>query len=258
MAGFNINEFRSKIDQYKGLSNTNTFLFVITPSQKLSQNLGLSDNPNLMDIQDLKFFCSSVKLPGMRTDTVAYRPNAFGKPETRPSGLNFGELDGMFFIDSDKKVLSFFHAWMQQIVNYDTSGGQLSQVNDMLPYEIAYREDYVASAEIYFFAPNIPDNYYTYRFDTVFPISVGDMSLSWETTNSIAMLPVAFSFSGLKVSGANTGTVLSNSSRGVGIFERLASLISYGQAIRTLQRPRNIQDAINQYTSVSNIIRSFN
>jgi hypothetical protein len=70
-------------------------------------------------------------------------------------------------------------------------------------------------------------------------------------------LPVGFTYDELKVSGAKTGNVISGASGANGLLSYLSSINTFTQAIRGLKRPRGIQDAINQVSNVSTILRSF-
>ena len=69
-------------------------------------------------------------------------------------------------------------------------------------------------------------------------------------------LPVTFAFDELTVDGTVQGTV-TGGARGVnGILSFLSSLNTIGQAVSNIRKPRNIQDAINQFTNINTILGS--
>ena len=70
-------------------------------------------------------------------------------------------------------------------------------------------------------------------------------------------LPVGFTYDELKVTGAVTGSVLDSVGGANGLLSYLSSINTFAQAIKGLKRPRSIQDAINQVTNISTIIKSF-
>jgi hypothetical protein len=90
-----------------------------------------------------------------------------------------------------------------------------------------------------------------------YPIQVGNITEAWEQAGEIMTLPVGFTYDELKVTGAKTGNVISGGSGSNGLLSYLSSINTFTQAIRGLKRPRSIQDAINQVSNVSTILKSF-
>lgn len=244
---FSVSEFQSKINEH-GLATTNVFILRITKIPAvLQQHIPASD---------LVFFCKTVDLPSLTLQTTDYHNQGFGAIERRPNALELPTLPTTFFVDSNHKVLKFFHSWMQAIVNYDVENGVLSEVDGRLPYEIAYRNDYVGEAEVLFYTPNY-NKYYTYKFHNIYPIEAGSLTLSWEDNDNIAVLPVGFSYDTIKLDGSRSGEVVTNLNRGPGLFEYLYSLGTTANIIKGLHTPTSIQDAINQYTTVNRLISHY-
>ena len=225
---FSVSGFNAKISNH-GLARNNAFIVSITPPLAMASDFD----------RDLRFFCKSVDLPSMNITTTDHNPQGFGMTERRPTGFSKSALPATFMMDSGFKVKRFFHRWIQETVNYDTSAGILSEVNGQLPYEIAYKNDYVGTMEISCFSQNNPDRYYTYILSDVHPIDVGEIGLSWESNDEIMTLPVSFSYTGLKVDGSRSGTVTGGVNRGAGLLSYLSSLNTYTQAIRSIDRPRS-------------------
>lgn len=247
---FNTNEFLSRINKNGGLSKSSLFLVRI-----LGLPSSLSDK---IDAEDLTFFCKTVNLPSLSLETQDYRNQGFGAMERRPVGMQMPTVPSVFYMDTNHNVLKFFHAWMQEIVNYDLEGGVRSSYNGKLPYEIGYKSDYVAQMEILYYSSNNPNDVYTYKLSNVHPVEVGSLSLSWENNNELALLPVEFSFESMSVDGSSPGVVVDFENNGAGLFEILGSLNSYGQVIKGLEFPTSVQDAINQYTTVSTLFKNRN
>jgi hypothetical protein len=244
---FSISEFTSKLGR-DGLAKSNVFIVRLTA---LPNTLS-----GKMTGNELVFFCKTADIPSMAITTNEHMPQGFGKREQRPTGISLPSISTVFMVDSNHKVLEFFHAWMQTIVNYDTSAGILSEVDGRLPYEIAYKTDYVAQMEVHFFSPNDPNRYYTYQFSNVHPVEVGNLSLSWESNDEIATLPVSFAYDSLTVDGSRSGIVTGGMNRGPGLFEYIASLNSYVQVIKGIRKPQGIQDLVNTYTTVNRIFNN--
>lgn len=237
---FNINDFKATIGLYGGPARSN--LFVVEFTNTISTHMGAAD---------LRFFCQTIKLPGIDIGSMEYKPQAFGLPQSMPMNLNPGGLSGVFMLDSDHMILSFFHEWMQKVVNYDVSNGVFSQVNNRLPYEIGYKEDYVTNMIVKQYSSTNTNHYYEYIFYDVFPTQIDGNTLSWSDNDSYATAAVNFSYSGMNYKGAVKGTPTERFARGTGLLSHFNSL-NFGQNLAQSSLPKSIQEAINTYSKISN------
>jgi hypothetical protein len=243
---FNINEFKAKMDQYGGPARTNLFVVsIFTNSIDRPTNQFMPDG-------DLRFFCQTATFPGINLTVTDYKPFTYGLKQSIPTGIEAEPVNCVFMLDSDHKVLSFFHEWMQRIVNYDVSAGNLSSVDNQFPYEINYKKEYTASMEIRFFSSDNPDNFYICTLNDVFPTQIGSLSLSWAENDQVATLPVNFSYSSMRMQAARVGTPTERLSRGTGYLQQMTSIGGLGQSIVQRILPTSVQDAINRFTTVSN------
>ena len=252
---FNINEFKAVMDKYGGPSKAN--LFVLT----LGGLKAGKRKTEFMPETDLRFFCSEVTIPALNINSAGYTPNTIGIPEAMPLNLSSVGINATFMLDSEHRVISFFHSWMQEIINYDAvSNGYLSQVSgSQLPFEIGYKEDYICNLQIEHFKTNTDgnlENPYTYYFENVFPTEVGGKTLSWAPNDSIQTLSINFNASSFKYSASNPGTVISDLSRGNGTLEFLNSVGFRGQTMQQRNLPTSVQDAINTFTTIRNDFRT--
>jgi hypothetical protein len=255
---FNINEFSSQINKH-GLAQNNLFLVRIIPPAGFTRiSDGAEDNSVSLNLSsELEFFCRTVTLPELDVQTVDYQRQGFGAITRRPQSMTFPVLPTVFMVDSNFAVLKFFHRWMQKIVNYDTSAGVISEVDDALPFEMGYKNEYATTIEVIVYSFASESITYKYTMSGAYPIQVGNITEAWEQAGEIMTLPVGFTYDELKVTGAKTGNVISGGSGSNGLLSYLSSINTFTQAIRGLKRPRNIQDAINQVSNVSTILKSF-
>lgn len=227
---FNVNQFKSTFDKYDGPSRTNLFMVELIPT---------STNQNTMPARDIRFFCKSVQVPGINLNLAVRQPYGIGLPQSFPTGLTSEMLNCVFILDSQHQILSFFHKWMQSIVNFDVSRGLLApNANDYehYPYEINYREDYEMRMVIRYYANT--QSLYNIVLDGVYPSELSSINLSWEDNDQIANLPVNFSYREINVDSTRTGEVQNDSSRG------LLGLTS------SIESGNGIQRAIDAYSSV--------
>lgn len=246
---FSISEFSAEVNK-RGLAQNNLFFVTITLPQVISV---LHDD---MPSRDLTFMCRSVDLPSLDVGTAQVRQQGYGLAEHRPTNFGFDNLQTVFMVDGDFGVTKFFHRWIQEIVNFDTSGGIVSEVNGKLPFEFGYKDDVAATITVHVYSTAAQTVEYTYEFGKAWPISVPGTQVAWENSAEIMTQPVGFTYSSLKVSGAKTGNANDDLSRGNGLLTYLSSLNSYGQAISQISRPTSVQDAINEITNVSTILKS--
>jgi hypothetical protein len=144
---------------------------------------------------------------------------------------------------------------MQRVVNYSTAGGNFSSVNDQLPYELGYKDEYSCRMIITYYSTSESNrNFYEVVLDDVFPRTVGNIDLAWDNNNSFATLPVSFSYGKIRYTAESAGTPTSRFSRGTGLLDLITSIGSVGQTISQISRPTSIQDALDQFTRISTSI----
>jgi len=248
---FNISEFSSALGKH-GVARDNLFMVNVTPPKALRNN-GEDDSI----IPDLRFFCRSVTLPEFDIQTTDYQTQAFGAVTRRPQSMTFPILPTVFMVDSNFGIMKFFHRWTQLMVNYDTSAGILAEVDGSLPYEMGYKNEYASTVEVIVYSYASESITYTYKFSGAYPIQVGNVTEAWGQAGDVMTLPVGFTYDEMQVTGADSGSVVDGRGGANGLLSYLSSINTFTQAIKGLKRPRSIQDAINQVTNVSTILKSF-
>lgn len=244
---FNINEFRSQIAS-KGLAKNNLFMARITLPPSLSN---LEQN---IATRDLSFLCKSVSLPEFDLNFAEIRSQGFGKPEKRPLEFRSGDLNALFMVDSNFATMKFFHRWMQSITNIgDYNGSRSIDANGKTPYEFAYKEDYAATMEVLVYSGNDANRVYQYKFGNVFPLTIGNIDVSWENQADVMILGVSFAYDKISVDGFELGAITSDMNNSNGLLTYAASYYGLIQAINQISTPTSVQDLINQVTTVNTI-----
>jgi len=196
---FNINEFKSKVfsEKFGGLARPNLFVM----------NIYNMDNDAEIG-KDLSFFCRSITLPGINLNTIEYRPDSIGIPQSIPTGINLAPINAIIMLDDNHQILSFFHEWMQMVYNYNSFDGKSNPRRGeptQLPHELGYKEDYSCNMEIKYFSASNPNNYYLVELEGVYPYEISPIQLSWDDDNQIAQVAIQFSYSKFKMQGARSG-----------------------------------------------------
>jgi hypothetical protein len=269
---FNINEFKTVMNKYGGPAKSNLFVLKInfpnetnSPSTAsgipgVNPGVRYTEKNQYITSSDLRFFCSEVAIPSLNINVASYRENSIDLSQSMPINLNGPSINATFMLDSDHRVIAFFHSWMQEIINYNARNGLLSSLNgDHYPYEIGYKSDYSCIIEITHYktdSSGAPEEGYTYTFLNAFPTEIGGKNFSWTPNDSIGTVSINFSASSFFFTGSKAGSTISPISRGNGYLDFLNSVGFRGQTFQQTNLPISVQDAINTFTTVRNDFRT--
>lgn len=188
---FDIVDFSSKISK-RGFQKTSHYEVIITPPTLLTSSEIVSDIP---------FRANSVNIPGITLDSDNIKHKGYGLSEKRANGANFSDLAITFIVDGHGELPKFFLDWMELIHPTDEETYGVDGV-EFLEYPV----NYYGGVDI-----NVFDStgvmHTTYSFKDPFPIAIGDVQHSWETTDSILILPVSFAFRSFKQNPLNKGMI---------------------------------------------------
>lgn len=220
---FNISNFKSRLDAVGGPARSNLFMVEM-----------FGTNSEYMSDEFIRFFCKTITMPGVNFMVADYNPRNFGMNEKLPMSMAHTELNGLFIMDNDHKILSFFHEWMQNIVNFNIDSGPWTpnpRNDQQLPYEINYHSDYTVRMKIKQFSVGNEDmgtynQYYECLLDNVYPTEISPTTLSWEG-GELMTLSVNFSYSKISFSGTRAGTP-STQTRGYTLVDYYPSIGANG------------------------------
>jgi len=247
-SGFNIEEFKSVIGS-KGILPTNLFLVTI-------QSAGLSSIVNdLATAQglgssglEMSFFCMKTDLPGLNLTVDTNIIHGTGPLETFPYSMAFTDVELQFLGDARGQILSFFHNWMNNIVDFNANG--LNTRSNKF-FKVSYKETYVCNIEIVVFDPH-SNQIMRYNLIDAFPIRLGQISMSWEQT-SLMNINVSFQYSSW--TSTNLFTPSSDEALGLTTVQKLLKLGTIAQTISAIRKPTGIADIINVVNN-ANIVGS--
>lgn len=241
---FSIREFKSQMDLFGGPARGSLFEVIITPPS------GIKSRANS---RDMAFFCKNAQIPGMVVG-VAENQQVAQFRKMMPNNISTEPVQTLFLCDSDHQVASFFHSWVQRVVNYSTQGGTFSEVNGMLPFEIGYKNEYSCRVTIRQYSTHYEKSgsYYEVILDNAFPILIGDMDLAWENNDQYMVLPVQFQYDRIQYAGEKIGSPSARFGRGNGLLGMINAIGSFGQLIGQDLVPQSVQDAVNKYAAGKN------
>ena len=166
---FDINAFKAQLD-IGGTIKTSNFEVLIS-------------HPKLQIPPDLRFRCSEVDLPGRSISSIDHK--VVGYSEKLAYESTFSDLSLGIILSEDMFEKELFEKWQDLAVgNYRT---QNNYSNTM--FDLGYYDDYVGTVDIRVFN-DVGDMTATYKLHEAWPVSVGDISLSWSNGAELAILRV--------------------------------------------------------------------
>ena len=193
---FNISEFKSRINRYGGPARTSLFEVNISPFNIRGQTIV----NGVMNVNDLTFFCQTVTMPGINLETASYREGGIGFTEFMPMNAAPDQLNCVFMLDSNHRVMTFFHRWISSVVNVSGNRGTTSSgLGNKL---IDYKENYAATElTIKHYSTHNQNQFYECRYLSVYPTQVSSIDLNWAANDSPATMTVNFSYNKLIYQG---------------------------------------------------------
>ena len=198
---YNISEFKSNIGRY-GIQPTNKFMTIMTAplSISLSSFSAIADTFNTLAAERMIYLRSEqVKIPGVTIAASDNKRYGVGVQQKMPHNVQFSDISMTFVADQEGTIYRYFYSWINQIVDFNGTtnyGGRPS-------YMLGYKDDYVT--DIYIF---VYDNYgnisKTITLYDAFPISMNEISLDWNSTNTVMKINVNFSYKEWSIDNVNT------------------------------------------------------
>lgn len=247
---FNISNFKTTIDKYGGPARSSLYEVSITK--------GRETNSALDPQTEFQFFCQRANFPGIQIENgsmaaVSQLPTSF------PLTMTSAPITLTFMVDSDHQILSFFHNWIQKVLNYSTKGGTFGAIGGegtygQLPYELGYKDEYACRMTIkHYSTESLGEKYYEVVLDNIYPYTISDLDLAWAEADSVLTVTVTFAYDRIHYSGDKTGIPSQRTTGGtLERLSKLAGLIDAAKETKDSDKPRSIQDAVNRLNRIRN------
>jgi hypothetical protein len=178
---FNIANFSAHIKD-KGTLQTNKFIVRFGPPEILKNGYDVVQ-------RSIEYRANSVKIPGVNLDLQQVQRYGVGPQQKFPTNVNFSDID-INFVDMNGNVLwKYFVKWLNGIFDYTGTTGR----NGIPSYKVEYKKNYITDIIIYVFN-NDGEQTNAIVLKEAFPISLGDVSLSWGENNRLYELNTRFTF----------------------------------------------------------------
>lgn len=188
---FDIERFRSKINEFSG----------IAPSSRFTVSI-FSSNPKLRSIANkeaLEFLAFAVDIPGMKFSPDLVMLNGYGRINEVPLRVDTNNSAISFYVDNEALVYKFFYTWMNMVSNIDGKFYRNGGGNGF--DEMAYAEDYYCDVVINYYGYN--NSIMRVELYDAFPMELSGIGLDWNDQNTLTSCQATIGFRAIKNSILN-------------------------------------------------------
>lgn len=187
---FNISELSASISGL-GVQKSSHFSALVTLPPILSDGI----------TNELQLRINSINLPGVNFGVDEIKHKGFGLSEKRPMSVTYDDVSVTIIADGQGRFAETFNQWNELILpsNIENTG------SDNVEY-FEYPENYYGGLEIYVYDA-MGNIHTTYNFIQPFPSVVGSVQMAWESTDTLLLLPVTFSYRSYTKNSTHSGYV---------------------------------------------------
>lgn len=178
MAGFNIKEFSTNINQ-RGTLQNNKFLVQITPPRATLSNF-------------LQFRASSINMPGVNLKPIITYRYGIGPEEKTAVNVNFSDISISFIEDKQNSIWKFFSTWIDSIFKFQP--GNNGSASAGTTYLSLYKNEYISEAMKILIFNNEGNKVNTINLTRAYPTSISNIDLSWADQSELMKVTVGFTF----------------------------------------------------------------
>jgi len=205
-------------------------------------------------VEKLSLYADSVALPGMNIQTDSIKRYGIGPMENVPYSTQYNDITINFIADGRGEIYKFFYNWMQGIIPSDKyiPAGKLS-ASGLAPYEVEFKNRYQSTITIKTYNEQ-NDTILEYKLYDAFPKTVPDVQLSWKDNDGYMQFGITFCyFNAELVNATKNFEAGKNGVKGLSLLQKALKIGTALQTLKSLKRPRSIQDALASSTSIKNI-----
>ena len=181
-----IDDFKAILSKGSGMARLAKYEVRLTPPQSLAEYVGKGEfKADLSNYtREISLLCNTITMPGhdLQTQTVQYGSQPAREMVTS-HGFE-GTISSTFYLDENLETKSYFDLWQHMAVNNTT-------------HKARYYSEYTGSMQIFQLGGD--GRTYGMEVEEVYPATIGQIEYAYETTDTLALLPVEFQYRKWKV-----------------------------------------------------------
>lgn len=179
---FDINEFKSNIDNRGGFQPNNKFRLLFNAPKLLQAQQTVAE--------EMRFWMPKVPIPGVKLKIHAVYRYGYGLIENKPVAPIFTTMVILVNADAEGKNWKFFKDWISVICDFNLSSG-MTPGNKT--YDIPYKSDYVVDMNMVTY-DNVGKEIQNIVYREAYPSMIPDIDHAWVIKNSITTFPVEITY----------------------------------------------------------------
>jgi len=206
-----IDNFISTLNRSGGMARANKYEIV----------LDVPGHPGGNDNRLIELHCSTVTMPGHNLEQHTQRLASAPAREIVQGHTYAGNITATFYLDVNLETKIWFDAWQEMTFDRNT-------------HKAKYYDEYVGTMQIYQLDAN-GSHTYGIECDEVYPATIGQIEYAYESTDTIATLPIEFAYrKWTDVEDLNSGTIYGGAGEFLGYsYEDVTELKDYMRAKTT-------------------------
>lgn len=210
---FNINRFKSNIDEYGYARNNRFEVFVQAP--KFLQNKTLKINDRVRSITSmndlLRYRIEQVKSPSVSLLSIDTNRYGIGPTQKMPYNAQFFDITFSVLVDKNTDLWDFWYNWINGIFNFngeEPGGNNLFLNNTRIPnYIVEYKDEYSSTMMIVIYGES-GETIKTINLYEAFPSSMREVQLAWNDNVNLMRLAITVTYSGYSLVGSNINSAV--------------------------------------------------
>jgi hypothetical protein len=210
---FNINEFKSNIEDF-GYLKTNQFEVLVTPPPILfGRNLNILGTPFEVGrvLYNSRFRIEQVKAPGISLMSSDISRYGIGPTQKQPFNAQYQDTSFSILVDGYGEAWQFWYNWIRTIFEFNGKESALfglDGANRFPSYTAEYKENYATTMQIVIY-DNFGNAIQRINLYDAFPSSLREVQFTWGQ-GDLLRIAVTITYSGFTMVGSTLEGFIEN------------------------------------------------
>jgi hypothetical protein len=189
---FNVEEFKSKLNEVNGLIPASKFDVIIMPKSNILRAL----EPDKF----VRFLAFSVDIPGISFSPDLVFLNGHGRINEVPIRTNISDCEIQFYLDNNNMAYKFLYNWMNVVAKFDGVYYKSPKSENVRDYgfdEMEYADEYYSDVYIRVLK-DTGETLFTTQLVEAFPMELAGINFDWNNQDILATAQIRLGFRAMK------------------------------------------------------------
>jgi hypothetical protein len=171
-SGRSIDDFKAVLSKGGGMARLAKYEVVLHPPENFQ-------NRTTQEVRHIQLQCNTIAMPGVDLKTQSVQYGSAPVKDMVTAHAYEGTITTSFYLDESLETKLFFELWQDMAVNPIT-------------HKAKYYKHYIGSMDIFQLGHN--GRTYGMHVEEVYPATIGQIEYAYETTDTLALLPIEFNY----------------------------------------------------------------